>query len=76
MELQEQIKRLERKIDVLTAAVKEKETWVKVGLIREATGWDAAELRAKRESGAIKMKRKNGEIFYLFESIPEYFLKH
>jgi hypothetical protein len=80
------IQALTKKVDHLNRMVSDmrkeklkderKETWVRVGTIRELTPWtDKRKLEKARREGLLKQRRGANGIEYLLESIPEIFLK-
>lgn len=52
-----------------------KQTWIKAGEVMKLTNWDRDRLRRARERGEVEVKKEGG-IFYLYESIPQIFLKN
>lgn len=52
-----------------------KETWVKVGVVKELTGWDKKKMQRARENNLIKQRKDDKGIWYLLESIHEMFIK-
>lgn len=59
---------LNRYVDYERTA-KRKETWVKVGIIRQLTGWDKEKMRNARLFGTVVFKKEGGVFFYLVESV-------
>lgn len=79
--LEKSIKRLEDKVAKIAlnthTQIKEErpnQTWVKVGMIQELTGWSGEQLRRARNNGIIKMRREDKKISYLLESLNPAFI--
>jgi hypothetical protein len=71
IELQKIQKKLERIDKKLTVSFPEKrETWVKVSIITEITGWTAQKMFSARKNQVIKWKKTNTGFWYLLESVP------
>ncbi len=75
---------IEKKVDQIYKAVcagqKKKiiptQTWVKVGWIKQLTGWNKEQLRRARMEGLITMERRADGIYYCLESLNEKFIKN
>lgn len=52
-----------------------KKTFVKVSIVQELTGWNAAFLRKARENGLVQYREEDRKFSYLLESIDEKFIK-
>ncbi len=77
-DLEKTLIRIEAKISKIanktgTLPLKEgmKATWVKVSTIKSLTGWNKDQLYYARKTGKVKMKKRDGGIFYLLESLHE-----
>lgn len=86
MDTAKAIELLTKKVDHLNRLVSDmakqklkeerRETWVRVGTIRELTPWtDKRKLEKARREGLLKQRRSENGIEYLLESIPEIFIK-
>jgi hypothetical protein len=54
---------------------KSKPRWVKVGAVKELTGWTEKKLEWARRNGAVDVKRTSDGILYDLNSINENFIK-
>lgn len=80
--LEKSIKRIENKINNINPLAEktetkspQRETWVKLGVIKKLTGWDWKDMIKARASNLVKMKRTEEGIFYLLESLhPAYII--
>lgn len=52
-----------------------KETWVKVGLIKKLTGWNRRDLEYARMNSLVKAFKRKGQMNYLLESLNPMFIK-
>lgn len=72
-------KRLDRIEAKLSVIMQErnvaKETWVKVKMITDLTGWNNQQLYAARRNQVIRWRRDKTGFWYLLESIPDDFKK-
>ena len=74
--LMKKIERLDHKLTLYLNDQK-KETWVRVNLIQELTGWDRNGMIRARRNNLVKVrKNKQNGFEYCLESIPPMFLKN
>lgn len=74
-DIKREFDRLHRELKALKAT-QDKETWVPVSWILEATGWSKRKLQAAREQKIIEYKKSDGGGYlYKLESIPDIFIK-
>lgn len=70
------VERIERELRQLRKEREEvKETWIKATDVMKFTGWDRERMRRARINGQVKQKKEDNKIWYLFESIPQQFIK-
>lgn len=72
----QRLQRLEKKIDTLVET-ETKAVWVKVGFVREKTGWRNEKMRQARQQGLIEWKVcDDGGFLYNIKSVdPVFFIK-
>lgn len=68
-----QIKRMDAKLTAILNRPK-KQTWVKVGIVQDLTGWNKRALEKARENNLVQFKKEGTSMLYLLESIPELFI--
>jgi hypothetical protein len=80
--LEKSVKRIEDKVTKLVMGNKDnvyansRQTWVRVSVITEVTGWDKAKLRKARLNNLVLTRKTvDNRIEYLLESINPMFLK-
>ncbi len=55
--------------------VKRKRQWVKIGFVKQVTGWNKEEMRRARAQGVIKFTKSSVDGFkYDLNSIPDIFI--
>lgn len=75
MDIEQTLKRLERKIDLLSRQ-KSKDRWVKVSVIMKATGWTSKDVRRFRENGLLEYRKQGVAMEYNINSVPPQLLLH
>lgn len=68
------LKRIDEKLNNLLSE-KKRRTWVKVGIIKELTGWNNRSMDKARKNNLVELRNINGKIEYLLESIHPMFIK-
>jgi hypothetical protein len=70
----QRIQRLQKTVDTLV----QKEVapkWVKVGFIREITGWRNEKMRQARQQHLIEFEKREDGFWYNVNSLPKVFIK-
>ena len=69
--IERDLKIIRKRLDLMIDK-KAKQTWVRVSVVTDLTGWEGGEkLRWARENGLVTFDREKG---YLLESIPEIYI--
>ena len=75
MNVEAEILFLKRELRLLKQE-KLKQTWVKVGVITDLTGWNFKSMAKAREQGLVKFRKDKNDCFeYLLQSIDQVFIK-